>query len=202
MPEATNPTPAAPGSQPSLTLKEIEATIATAVAAAVKPIADAQKAITDALTAEANAKAEAAKAEAAKKPADKTAEAKPLTAEDVAKLLSDTLNQRDAASKTTAAREAFIADKLKGVPAVYATKLGSDPAKWATEEQAIRDGLKADLAALGVTPKTVDGETPGGTTAASGTVGTAALSLAQLKAQGLSEGEASFASTLKMPATA
>ena len=41
---------------------------------------------------------------------------------------------------TAKARAGAIAEHLKGVPAIYADKLGDDPTKWAAEAKAARVG--------------------------------------------------------------
>jgi hypothetical protein len=204
-----------------MTDEEIKALIAsstkTAIDAAVKPINEALaqttgnlKVIGDTLANDAREKtaaAEAAKAQAVKDaaakadPAATAAGAAPLTLEQVQKQISDgiaaALKTQAAEVQSSQARNAFIAEKLKGVPAAYAAKLGNDPAKWAEQEQAIRGELKADLASIGATVKDVSGGNPGGATASAGTD---AEKITQFKAQGLSDGAAEFAANLRIPA--
>lgn len=86
----------------------------------------------------------------------------PVTAEDVAKIVAEQLKGFQQTSQQTAQREAYLGSKLKDLPAAYRNQLGPDPAKWAAEEQAIRDQFKADLAAAGVKPADVGGDQPGG----------------------------------------
>ncbi len=73
-----------------------------------------------------------------------------LTEEQVKKLIADatTTAQQDMSQK--AARDAYIGEKLKDLPAAYRNQLGTDKSKWAAEEQALRDQFKADLEAAGV----------------------------------------------------
>ena len=182
--------------------KLVADTVAASVTAAMKPLIDNQKIIADTMANDAQSKTDAAKAAADKAKASDPAEAaKPLTAADVAKLVAETmtntLKARDEAAQSTAARNAFVADKLKGVPAAYQAQLGHDPAQWAAEEQAIRTGLKADLTAMGATVKDLGGEAGGVT--ASGTALAPKEVLARLQASGLTEGEATFAASLKLP---
>lgn len=196
--------------------------VADLIAAANKPIADAlaesqknQKVIADTLAGDAKARADAeakakADADAAAKAAGtatkKDEPPKTLTAEEITKLATDSiakaLADRDAAAKSTAARDAFLAEKMKDVPAPYQAKLGTDPAKWAAEEQQIREGLKTDLKGLGFTPKDVAGGAAGGVTTGGAPTATPEQLAAQFKTMGLSDGEASFASQMKIPAMA
>lgn len=171
------------------------------IADAVKPLTDSlaetvknQKVLADTMAADAKAKADAeaaAKTEAAKPEAGKEATA--LTPEAVRKMVADTMAQtlkaRDDAAQSSAARDTYLADKMKGVPAAYQSKLGSDPTKWAAEEQAIRDGLKADLAAMGATVKDVSG---GNATSQADTPKTSANA-------NLTPGQAAFAAGLVLP---
>lgn len=196
---------------------EIKKLVTDSIAGALKPINDAlaplgdviknQKVLADTMAADAKAKADAAAAaaeEAKKNPTTTTTAAPPaapLTAEAVAKLAADAvtaaMDARDKAAKSSTERDAFIADKLKGIPAIYAAKLGSDPAKWAAEEQAIRETFKADLAKVpGVTVKDVGGGEPGGSTS---TTQTADQKITAFKATGLSDGEAELAANMELP---
>jgi hypothetical protein len=202
-----------------MTDEQIQKAIVDGIAAALKPVTEAltpltktveeigknQRILGDTYAAE---KADAAKViETAKTAAADAAKlkpgeaAKPLTADDVLKLTTDridaALKARDDAAKAAAPRESYIADKLKNLPPEFSSKLGSDPTKWAAEEQQLRDQFKAAAVAAGFTAKDVGGGNPGG--AARQTPGGAAQ-LGQYKAAGLSDGEADFASTLKIPA--
>ena len=161
-----------------------------------------QKVIADTMAADAKSKADAdavkadaTKSDAAKKPAEA------LTAEAIQKLVADGIataaKQQADAAKGTLARDAFISEKLKGVPAAYHGRLGADPTKWAAEEQSIREGLKADLTAMGLTPKDVGGGDPGGTANSGG--GNATEKLGQYKAYGLTDGQAEFATGIVLP---
>lgn len=60
-------------------------------------------------------------------------------------------------------RRDFAAEKLKGLPAVYGSRLGDDPAKWEAEAQAIAEQAKTELAAAGLKPADVGGRATGGT---------------------------------------
>lgn len=91
----------------------------------------------------------------------KTGEAdapKYLTAEDMVKVL----DQRDAARASSAARESFIAEKMKDLPAAYRTQLGADSTKWAAEEQSIRTAFQADFKAAGGKVEDLSGQNKGG----------------------------------------
>jgi len=183
------------------------------IAAALKPVTEAlgalatnQKVIADTMANDAKAKADeaAAKTAAAASPtstptatATTAAGQRRLTAEAVAKLLNDTLAARDQVAQGAAARNSFIADKLKGVPAAYHGKLGNDPSKWPAEEQAIRENFKADLQSLGLKAPDVSGGAGAG--AAGGTPSPEAAAKASL-ARNLTPGQAKFAESLKLPA--
>jgi hypothetical protein len=93
--------------------------------------------------------------------------AKSLTLDDITKLL----DARDTQRAGTEARQKFIGEKLKGVPAAYHGLLGNDPAKWPAEEQAIRAQLQTDLAGLGVKAGNVGGGAGGGAGAGGGGAG-------------------------------
>ncbi len=203
MAEATNTTAAQPPAALDMTA------VQKAIADAMKPVTDSlaaltsnQKVIADTMAADAKAKAEPARqTDAAKaKPADgkEPASPAPLTAEQVSKLVNDgvaaVLKQRDEAAQSSAQRDAFVGEKLKGLPAVYQAKLGSDPAKWAAEEQSIRDQFKADLTAAGAKLPDVGGGDPGGKSA-----GDAAAAAAKPNNMGLTDGQAAFARGLKLP---
>lgn len=204
---AESPTPTPTATLDAAAVQKMIADALKPVTEALKPIADNQKILADTMAADATARANAAKAEADKataaggKAPPAAGEApKPLTAEDIAKLVNDgisgALKTRDDQAKSSAARDAFIGEKLKGVPAAYQQQLGTDPAKWGEQEQAIRAQLKSDLAAIGATVKDVGGN-PGGTTASSA----AAAAAPNLTAanSGLTEGQAAYARALQLP---
>lgn len=111
------------------------------------------------------------------------AAAKAIGPEDVAKAVQDAVAAQTTAQAATDAKKAFIAEKLKGVPAAYHGKLGDDPAKWAAEEQAIRAELKSDLAAMGVTAPDLDG----GAAAAEAATPAATVDTSKLTGQQLME---------------
>ena len=146
--------PAAPIDMKALG-EAIATSVKSAVDAAVKPLADNQQALASAL-----AKLPAATPAAEK---DKPADAgKPLTAEDVGKIVGEQLKGFQQQQSQSAERTRFQQDKLKDLPEVYRNQLGNDPAKWAAEEQAIRDRYKADFKAAGGKVEDVGGEQPGG----------------------------------------
>lgn len=82
--------------------------------------------------------------------------------EAIAKVVSDQLAASQASQTKIAARQAYVSEKMKDVPAAYLSQLGDDPAKFTENEQAIRTQLKADLAKLGVKAPDVGGTAPGG----------------------------------------
>jgi hypothetical protein len=86
------------------------------------------------------------------KPAE--AEVKPLSADDVVRLL----DARDSKLSALAARQEFISKKMSKLPAAYQAKLGNDPAKWPVEEQVIREEFRADLKSMGVKVPDLGGE--------------------------------------------
>ena len=82
---------------------------------------------------------------------------KPLTMDDLVK----TLDQREQARAGTDARNGYVRDRLKDLPAVYANQLGTDPAKFAENEQAIRTSYRDDLKARGFKAPDVGGDASG-----------------------------------------
>jgi hypothetical protein len=82
---------------------------------------------------------------------------KPLTAKE----LDARLEAHSAKQRASAAKSAFIADKLKDVPEEFHSKLGDDPTKWHAEEQSARERYRAVLKASGATIKDVSGATTG-----------------------------------------
>jgi hypothetical protein len=89
--------------------------------------------------------------------------AKPLTEQDVARIVGDQLKSFQQTTQQGQARERYQAEKLKDLPVAYRNQLGSDPAKWAQEEQQIREQFKTDFKGLGGTTPNVGGDNPGGT---------------------------------------
>lgn len=165
--------------------------VATAVAAAVKPIADNQKVIADTLAALPPAPAAKPAAVAAGAAGATDAAPKGLTADDVAKIVGDQLKAYQTTAAADAARRSYQADKLKDLPEVYRNQLGTDPAKFAAEEQSIRDAFKADFKAAGGTVPNVGGSAAAGGAGGAGTVkpgemvDLSKLTPTQLIAQGL-----------------
>ena len=90
-------------------------------------------------------------------PATPATPAPALTANDVAKIVGEQLKGFTSQQQQTAARDAYLAQKLADLPAAYKAQLGSDPSKWAAEEQAIRDSFKDDLGKLGLKVPDVTG---------------------------------------------
>jgi hypothetical protein len=158
---ATETTPAA-GATPEIDYdklagalgKSLEAKLGEMIGAATKPLH------------ETIAKLEAAAQPAVKEVAAEAGKAKALTLEDLSRLIDSKLGAQQQASQQAQARDAFLASKLKDLPAAYQKQLGSDPSKWAAEEQSIRDQYKADFKSAGGTKAPVGGENPGGAAAA------------------------------------
>lgn len=144
----------------------------------IKPIADNQKIIADTMATQA----------AAAKPADgaKAEAPKVLNAEDVARIVADSLKASQTSADAANSRKAFVSEKLKDLPAAYQNQLGADPAKWASEEQAIRTQYQADFKASGGKAAEVNGNAgAAGATTAAATVDYSKLTPTQLIAQGL-----------------
>jgi hypothetical protein len=91
---------------------------------------------------------------------------KTLTLEDIDKLVSTKLQAVQQQSQSQQARQAYIASKLADLPEEYQGALGTDPAQFAAQEQAIRGRYKGLLDKLGVKPA----EVSGGASAAAGAV--------------------------------
>jgi hypothetical protein len=138
----------------------IQKTVNDTLAGAMKPVTDAiaqlagsQKTIADALAAQATAAA----------PKTKEGEAKPLTAEDVTKLVTDVVTRaqqtQQASAQQQQQRDNFIASRLKNFPAAYANQLGNDPAKFEDEAKKIETAFKADAEKNGWKVPAIGGET-------------------------------------------
>lgn len=167
--------PAASGGIDTNALSQAIATaLATALPAAIaeanKPMVEALRAQQPAAGTQGQAAAQGGQAGAAK--------AQTLTEQDVARIVGDQLKSFQQTTQQTQARERYQADKLKDLPAAYRNQLGPDPAKWAAEEQQIRDQYKADFGAVGGQGKDVGGDQPGGQKPAA-TIDTSKLSPAQ-----------------------
>jgi hypothetical protein len=143
----TTPTANPPAASGGIDLK----TFTDMLGAAVKPLAEAIAEI---------------KAATAKTPSA-PGQDRPLTAADVQKLLADALKAHSATTEQTTAREKFLGEKLADLPAAYRGQLGTDPAKWAGEEQAIRTQYQADFKAAGGKTPDVAGGAAGGEKVAS-----------------------------------
>lgn len=165
-----NQTPSTPGTS-GVTKDDVAAQIA----AAVKPLTDAQVELTKNLGVIADTLKALPPAAAAKK--DEKADA-PLTADAVKAIVGDALKANQTQAGQEAARQQFAAEKLKGVPAVYAAGLGTDPAKWESEAATIAGKYQADLKAAGFAPKDL------GNAAAAGGTPTAAKSIDLSKVSG------------------
>jgi hypothetical protein len=126
--------------------------ITTAVSEANKPLVEQFKTL----------QAQPATAAGTPAAAGKPGEVKPVTLDDVKNVIAEQFKGIQQQNQQSAQRDAYLANKLKDVPAAYRNQLGNDPAKWATEEQTIRDQFKTDLAAAGLKPKDVGGVTPAG----------------------------------------
>lgn len=124
------------------------------------------------------------------KPVAVAAAAAPLTIDDVKKTMADLLAQQQTSTVTAAARNAFIAEKMKGLPAAYADKLPQtgDLAQLAAAEQTIRGQFANDMKAIGVTVPNVSGAAPAAgqaAAAAAGAVDTSKMSGSQLLSLGI-----------------
>jgi hypothetical protein len=170
----------------------------TPLANEVKDLAANQKVIADTMAADAAKAADVAKPKTTD-PAG--AAAAPVTADAVAKMVSDAIataeKQRQQAQQASADREAYVQAKLKDLPAIYQAKLGNDPAKWPAEEQTIRASAQADFKAMGGSVKDVPGSAGAGATPSGAA---SAEKITQFKASGLSDGEAQFAASQVIPA--
>ena len=88
-----------------------------------------------------------------------------LTEDRFRQLLQEDRQQQQQAAQQTAARDAYINDKLKDVREKLPELLngiGTDPAKFPEQEQAVRQTFRARLDALGVKPADVGGGSPAG----------------------------------------
>lgn len=170
--------PATSGGTPPFTIEQLTTALNTAVGAATKPLLDKISAL------------ESGFAEV-KASAGKTA-----TPEAIAKLVSDQLTATQAAAQTAQtarqARSDFVAANLKGLPAVYADKLGTDAAKFAEEGAALRASYQADLAAAGIKAPPVSSAAPGtaGAKSVDKLVDTTGLSGMQLIGLGVAQSSA------------
>lgn len=150
---ATTPTPAATGGIDYDKLAaSVAAALGTTLIAANKPLLDRL----DKLAAPAPAP-EAATQAAAGAAAGKD---KPLTLEDIGKLIDNKFSQRDESSKVSSARNAFIADKMKDIPAEFVATMPNtdDATKLAAAEQAIRTRYQEVLKGAGVKAPAVGGD--------------------------------------------
>jgi hypothetical protein len=107
--------------------------------------------------------AAATPAETAAKPGEAGA-AKPLTLDDVTKVIKDTLGERDRTASTSAARQRFIDEKLKGLPAAYHLMIPQtdDAQQLEAAGKRARETFEADFKVQGGEKKSVGGETTGG----------------------------------------
>ena len=145
--------------------KLIQTNTQAAVAEAVKPLNERL------------AKFETAQSAPAKDAAAKEAAAvKPITEADIDARVEAKFKAAQEASTAKATRDAYLGEKLKDLPEAYRSQLGSDPAKFAEQEQKIRDTFKADFKAAGGTVKDVAGVTAA---AAGGVAPAAGLNLDQ-----------------------
>lgn len=187
--------------------KLIDERVASAVSAATKPLLDQLGQI-----AEANTKIGAMRTEL-NTVANTVATQKFASQEDVKRLLGEdaaarevvaqtkateqtaeaekTQKAAEAAAATKAKREAFAADKLKGVPSRYHADLGDDETKWPAAEKAIRDAFAADMKSAGQAVPNVGGSA-GGNAPAAGAAKAAGTN-------GVTAGVAAFAAGIKLP---
>lgn len=177
MPEEAKKDGTPPAGNGGIDMKALGELIAQQVAAAIKPVADQV--------------AELGKAKAPEKPekpAEPAQQAKSLTAEDVQRIVGESLKSFAASTQQAEGRKGFIAEKLKDLPAVYQNQLGNDPAKWAEQEQQIRTQYQADFKAAGGKVAEVDGAAgTSGAAKPNQTVDTSKLSAVQLMEMGLKE---------------
>lgn len=177
--EATNtptPTPTASTQQP-----DVNQQIA-ALTGAVTQLAQGQAALVQALQGQQQAGQAAQQGQQAAGKKDG-----PLTGADVTRIVQEALAAQQQASQQTAARQQFQEGKLKDLPPAYRNQLGTDPGKWAQEEQAIREQFRADFKAAGGKVEDVGGGGGGGTPAGQ-MVDTSKLSAQQLAEMALKTG--------------
>jgi hypothetical protein len=130
--------------------KALAASLPGALSEANKPLLDAIGRL---------APAPAPAGEAVAKPADANAP-KPLTMEDLKRFYAEQAQSQ----QVTAARDAYISEKMKDLPGIYRNSMPitDDPGKLAAAEQKVRDQYKADYAATGATAANVNGNPPAG----------------------------------------
>jgi hypothetical protein len=163
------------------TQPDVNAQIA-ALTGVVTKLAEGQQALIQTLA----AKPPAAAAEPAAGKRGDDAAAKPMTAADVQRVVTEALAAAQQSQAQTAQRQQYAAEKLKDLPEVYRGQLGTDPTKWAAEEQTIRGRYQADFKAAGGTTKDVGGGTTGGVKP-SETVDLSKLSPVQLASMALKD---------------
>ena len=165
MAEASSASPPAQSGGLGLGDEALKAIIAKAVAEAVGPLAATL--------------AEVQKAQQAAQ----DAAGKAIKAEDVSKVVQEQIAAQNASNAAGEAKRAFVAEKLKDLPAAYQAKLGDEPKDWAAQEQAIREEFRKDFAAAGGKAPAVDG---GAGTAGAAKPG-ATIDLSKLSGQQLIE---------------
>ena len=145
--QATQQQTAAAQAQGAIDLDKLGGIIATAVAGALKPVADSVAAL-----------------QAQMKPADtaKKEEGKPLSLADVEKLLDNKLGAQQQSQQLAHRRDSFIGERLAKLPKAYQNMLGSDPAKWEDEAKVIAAQHAADFKASGGQIQNTGGENPAG----------------------------------------
>lgn len=145
--------PTTPGTS-GVSLEQVQA----AINAALQPIVAAQTALTTAQTdlvknvgviADTIKQLPPAQKEAAKGKDDGQLS---LTADSVKTIVADLLKGQQQSTEQAMARQKFIGEKLKAVPAAYAEKLGNDPAKWESEATGIAKQYGDDLRLAGFKP--------------------------------------------------
>jgi len=133
----------------ALLTQAIAQALPSALAAAVKPLNDSVAELQRGQT------------------AIREAQGNAVTKDQVAQAVRDSVATQTASAEKSRSKTDFVAQNLKGVPSIYATKLGDDPAKWGDEAKVARETFQADLKAAGVKAP------PLGSDPAAGTAGTA-----------------------------
>jgi hypothetical protein len=168
------------GTAPAIDYEKLGAAIAASLAPA---IGEANKPLLERLDKLATPATQAAAA------ADPGAKAKPLSADDITKIVSDQLKTFQQGQQTQAAREGYLASKMNDLPAAYRNQMPNtaDAAELARAEQQIRQQFQADFKAAGGTTQTVAGNPPAGAAKPGAAVDTSKLSSVDKIALGLKQ---------------
>jgi hypothetical protein len=151
--------------------KALADAIAQGVAAQLKPLTEQIAKLTE-------AKPETPVKEAPAKDA-------PLTLESITKMLDERDKARSSQTQLSDQRNQFLSQKMKDLPDPYKNQLGSDPTKWAVEEQAIRESFKTDFASRGGVVPNVNGDPPANAAKPGAVVDTSKMSSFDKIGQGL-----------------